>query len=101
MAARPGAAGVRGLVVGRTLLYPPDDDVARRGRHRRGDGPTGGAGMSAPTVPSSYVPAGTAAASGYDLEITPATAGWTYSSLRVADARSRRSAASSRPATRR
>ncbi len=30
---------VRGLVVGRTLLYPKDDDVAARGRHRRVDGP--------------------------------------------------------------
>ena len=39
--------------------------------------------MSAPTRTELHVPAGTAAASGYDLEITPATAGWTWSSLRT------------------
>ena len=39
--------------------------------------------MSAPTRAELYVPAGTAAASGYDLEITPETAGWTGSSLRT------------------
>jgi 5-deoxy-glucuronate isomerase len=39
--------------------------------------------MSAPTRAELHVPAGTAATSGYDLEITPATAGWTWSSLRT------------------
>ena len=39
--------------------------------------------MSAPTRAELHVPAGTAAASGYDLEITPASAGWAWSSLRT------------------
>lgn len=38
--------------------------------------------MSAPTT-DLHLPAGAAATGGYDLEITPATAGWAYSSLRT------------------
>jgi 5-deoxy-glucuronate isomerase len=39
--------------------------------------------MSAPTATGLHLPAGAAATSGYDLEITPATAGWAWSSLRT------------------
>jgi 5-deoxy-glucuronate isomerase len=35
------------------------------------------------TTPSCYLPAGSAGAPGYDVQVTPESAGWGYSSLRV------------------
>ncbi|MDD7965286.1 5-deoxy-glucuronate isomerase [Actinomycetospora lemnae] len=39
--------------------------------------------MSAPARSELHLPAGAAATHGYDLEVTPAVAGWTHSSLRT------------------
>ena len=64
--------GVRGLVVGRALLYPPDGDVAaavdRRGRHGHGASPC----LPRAARDRRSAPAGgTLAADGWDLLLTP------------------------------
>ena len=63
--------GVRGLVVGRALLYPPDDDVADRRGRRRGPGARG-CDHDLPSVRQGR-------RGPWSVEITPAVAGWTYS----------------------
>ena len=73
---------VRGLVVGRTLLYPPDDDVA--------------AAVDAAVEVTDderhlpYLPSGSTAAEPYGVVVTPETAGWDV--LRAARAGPRRRA---------
>ena len=67
---------VRGLVVGRTMLYPADDDVAQGGRHGRLAGPMSDRG-------SRYLPRSGGRAGAYEVEVTPESAGWGYSSLKI------------------
>ena len=66
-----GLPSVRGLIVGRTLLYPADDDVSSAVAGRRGDGEVTCTASStspraAPTLP-------------YTVDVTPESAGWTES----------------------
>ena len=72
---------VRGLVIGRSLLYPRDGRRRRRGRARRRPGATGCKG---PTMSTSlHRPAGTLADGDLAVSLTPDDAGWTYSGLKV------------------
>ena len=64
---------VRGLVVGRTMLYPADDDVAK----------AVDTAVRSGAMSKLYLPAGSAGSAAYEVEITPESAGWGYSSLRI------------------
>ena len=88
---------VRGLVVGRALLFPPDGDVAARGRHRRRARPRRCAHEPSGTGVDNagYVrPAGTAVDGEFEVAVTSTAANpvqdWQHTGLRVATTCARR-----------
>ena len=80
-AARSRQPAVRGLVVGRALLYPPDGDVARRGRRRR-EGAAGG-DQESRDEPAPCRRHGAGGRAADVVELTPEDAGWDWTGLRV------------------
>ena len=72
---------VRGLVVGRALLFPPDGDVAAAvdiaGRARA-------RGRVTMRTNEWVLPSGTASRDGFDVVVDDAVQGWTHTGLRIA-----------------
>ena len=68
---------VRGLIVGRTLLYPADDDVSSAVCDRRFDGEV--------SMHSKYYIPANSATLPYTVDVTPESAGWSEASLRVVE----------------
>ena len=71
---------VRGLIVGRTLLYPADDDVSSAVATAVSMVRRGAIGMHS----KYYIPARSATLP-YTVDITPESAGWTEASLQVVE----------------
>ena len=77
---------VRGLIVGRTLLYPADDDVSSAVATAVSMVRTGASAATGNLSMHSkyYIPARTATLP-YTVDITPESAGWTEASLQVVE----------------